>query len=108
MEKLDELLLKIDKFNKDRDWDKFHSPANLTKSISIEANELLECFQWDENNYDIEAVKEELADVLLYSYQLAIALKLDPIEICEKKMEKNNKKYPVEKAKGIATKYDKL
>ena len=54
---------RIRKFTIDRDWDQFHSPVNLAKSISIEANELLECFQWDEDNYDIEAVKEELAEV---------------------------------------------
>ena len=56
-----ETVKRIIQFTVDRDWDKFHSPANLAKSISIEANELLECFQWDENNYDIESVKEELA-----------------------------------------------
>ena len=64
MDKLELLKQRIDKFNKDRDWDKFHSPSNLSKSISIEANELLECFQWNDNEYDVEQVKEELADVL--------------------------------------------
>ena len=57
---------RIRKFTTDRDWDQFHSPANLAKSISIEANELLECFQWDEKNYNIAHVKEELADVIVY------------------------------------------
>ena len=66
VEKLDVLLKRIDKFNKVRNWDQFHSPSNLSKSISIEANELLECFQWDDENYDIENVKEELADVMNY------------------------------------------
>ena len=61
---------RIRKFTEDRDWDKFHSPANLAKSISIEANELLECFQWDEENFDINEVKEELADVLTYCQNL--------------------------------------
>ena len=61
-----ETIDRIRKFTMDRDWDQFHSPANLAKSISIEANELLECFQWDEDNYDINEVKEELADVLVY------------------------------------------
>ena len=63
MERLEELKQRIDKFNKDRDWDQFHSPVNLVKSISIEAAELLECYQWNDNA-DIEAVKEELADVI--------------------------------------------
>ena len=58
-----ETIKRIRDFTIDRDWDQFHSPANLAKSISIEANELLECFQWDENNYDLNEVKEELADV---------------------------------------------
>ena len=65
MDKLDELIKRIDKFNKDRDWDQFHSPVNLAKSISIEANELLECYQWNDNA-NIEDVKEELADVMNY------------------------------------------
>lgn len=61
-----ETIDRIRKFSEDRDWDQFHSPANLAKSISIEANELLECFQWNEENYDINEVKEELADVITY------------------------------------------
>ena len=59
MERLEQVMQRIDKFNKDRDWDKFHSPSNLSKSISIEANELLECFQWNDNEYDVEQVKEQ-------------------------------------------------
>ena len=65
---------RIRKFTTDRDWDQFHSPANLAKSISIEANELLECFQWDEDNYDINEVKEELADVLTISSSSKLSL----------------------------------
>lgn len=103
-----ENLERLRKFNKDRDWDKFHTPANLAKSISIEANELLECFQWEEDKYDIEEVKEELADVILYSVQMADKLNLDIDKICKEKMDKNEKKYPIEKAKGVATKYNKL
>ena len=99
---------RIRKFTNDRDWDQFHSPANLAKSISIEANELLECFQWDENNYDIEAVKEELADVLVYCRNMLDKLGLDEDEIVNAKMDKNEAKYPVEKAKGKADKYNKL
>ncbi len=98
----------LEAFNKARDWDQFHTPANLAKSISIESGELLECFQWDEEHYDFEAVKEELADVFAYALQLATTLHLDVKTIIEEKMVKNGKKYPVEKAKGRADKYDKL
>mgnify|MGYP003183953743 FL=1 len=108
MDRLDKTLQRIDKFNLDKDWNQFHSPENLSKSISIETAELLECFQWDENNYDLEAVKEELADVMNYCLQMALVLKLDSIEIINKKIDKNEKKYPVEKAKGVSTKYNKL
>ncbi|MCR4880261.1 MAG: nucleotide pyrophosphohydrolase [Bacilli bacterium] len=76
--------------------------------MSIEANELLECFQWDENNYDIEEVKEELADVLVYCRNMLDKLNLDEDEIINNKMDKNEKKYPVDKAKGRADKYNKL
>ncbi len=108
MNKLELLLERIDKFNKDRDWDQFHSPSNLAKSISIEAGELLECFQWNDTEYDIDAVKEELADVLNYCIQLTQVLNVDLIEIVNNKMDKTEKKYPVEKSKGNSTKYNKL
>ena len=108
MDKLEELMTRIDKFNKDRDWDQFHSPSNLAKSISIEAGELLECFQWNNDEYDIEDVKEELADVLNYCLQMCQKLNLDPIAIMNKKMDKTEMKYPVDKAKGVSTKYNKL
>ncbi|MCR5349411.1 MAG: nucleotide pyrophosphohydrolase [Acholeplasmatales bacterium] len=107
MDKLDELMKRIDKFNKDRDWDQFHTPVNLSKSISIEANELLECFQWNDDA-NIEDVKEELADVMNYCLQMCQVLDLDPVDIMNKKMDKTEKKYPVEKAKGVSTKYNKL
>ena len=80
----------IRKFIADRDWDKFHSPGNLAKSISIEANELLECFQWSDTDYDPEHEKESL-DVVRRA-----------------KMVKNAAKYPIEKVKGNAVKYDQL
>jgi len=108
MERLDILLKRIDKFTKDRDWGQFHTPENLSKSISIEANELLECFQWSNTEYDLEHVKEELADTMTYCLQMVLELKLDPIEIINNKMDKNELKYPIEKAKGLATKYNKL
>lgn len=99
---------RIRKFTTDRDWDQFHSPANLAKSISIEANELLECFQWDEKNYNIAHVKEELADVIVYCVDMLDKLGLDADEIVNEKMTKNEAKYPVEKAKGSSAKYDEL
>lgn len=103
-----ETIDRIRKFTEDRNWDQFHSPANLAKSISIEANELLECFQWDEENYDLEHVKEELADVLVYCRNMLDKLELDEDEIVNAKMTRNEQKYPVEKARGRADKYDKL
>ena len=100
-----ETIGRIRKFKEDRDWSQFHSPANLAKSISIEANELLECFQWDEENYDREHVIEELADVIVNCQDMLDVLELDVDQIVKDKMEMNEKKYPVEKAKGNATKY---
>ena len=108
MERLEKLKNRIDKFNKDRDWDQFHTPSNLAKSISIEASELLECFQWSDTNYDIENVKEELADVMNYCIQMSQVLGVDIIDIINTKMDKTEKKYPVDKAKGVSTKYNKL
>ncbi len=99
---------RIRKFTEDRDWDQFHSPANLAKSIVIEAAELLECFQWSDEEYDLQHVKEELADVIVYSQNLLDKLGLDADEIVNMKMTMNEAKYPVEKAKGKADKYDML
>lgn len=99
---------RILKFTEDRDWDQFHTPANLAKSISIEAGELLECFQWSDDSYDLQAVKEELADVMVYCIDMLDKLKLDADEIINAKMDKNEAKYPVEKARGNAKKYNQL
>ncbi len=103
-----ETIDRIRKFSEDRDWDQFHSPANLAKSIVIEAAELLECFQWSDEGYDLQHIKEELADVMVYSQNLLDKLGLDADEIINMKMEQNEKKYPVEKAKGKAAKYTEL
>ena len=103
-----ETIERIRKFTLDRDWTKFHSPSNLAKSISIEANELLECFQWSDTEYDLEHVKEELADVIVYCQDMLDVLGLDVDEIVNKKIEKNEAKYPISKSKGVSTKYDKL
>lgn len=99
---------RIDRFNKERDWDQFHTPSNLAKSISIEANELLECFQWNDTEFNRENVLDELADVTNYCIQMAQVLGVDLIDVVNTKMDKTEKKYPVEKAKGVSTKYDKL
>lgn len=116
---------RIRKFTADRDWDQFHTPANLAKSISIEANELLECFQWSDKDYDLQHVKiinskcvkqkaervfvaftYPLADVMVYCRNLLDKLDLDEDEIINMKM--NEAKYPVEKAKGSNKKYTEL
>ncbi|MDY5807712.1 MAG: nucleotide pyrophosphohydrolase [Lachnospira sp.] len=103
-----ETIDRIRKFSEDRDWDQFHSPENLAKSIVIEAAELLECFQWSDEEYDIQHIKEELADVLVYSQNLLDKLGLDADEIINMKMAQNEAKYPVEKAKGSSAKYNQL
>ena len=103
-----ETIDRIRKFTEDRDWDQFHSPANLAKSISIEANELLECFQWSDDQFNLEHVKQELADVLVYCRNMLDKLGLDEDEIVNAKMELNEAKYPVEKVKGSNAKYNQL
>ena len=104
----DQTIARIRKFTEDRDWDKFHSPANLAKSISIEANELLECFQWSDTDYSLQHVKEELADVLVYCRDMLDKLGLDEDEIVNMKMDQNEVKDPTEKAKGTSSKYNEL
>ncbi|RGF57938.1 nucleotide pyrophosphohydrolase [Roseburia sp. AF02-12] len=99
---------RIRKFTQDRDWNQLHSPENLAKSIVIEAAELLECFQWSDEKYDLQHVKEELADVMVYSQNLLDKLELDADEIINMKMAQNEAKYPVEKAKGKSDKYNQL
>ncbi|MCR5735037.1 MAG: nucleotide pyrophosphohydrolase [Lachnospiraceae bacterium] len=103
-----ETIDRIRRFSEDRDWDQFHSPENLAKSIVIEAAELLECFQWSGTDYDLQHVKEELADVIVYVQDMLDKLGLDADEIVNMKMDQNEKKYPVDKAKGSAAKYDQL
>ena len=101
---MEEIMDKIIKFQKERDWKKFHMPENLSKSISIEAAELLEHFQWGKE-YDVGEVSEELADVLIYCLYMVDSLDLDVKEIIFNKVEKNALKYPVEKSRGNAKKY---
>ena len=95
-----ELTNKVVEFTKERDWDQFHSPENLAKSICIEAGELLECFQWN-NLFDLE-------EVINYCILMADKLGVDAKQIVLDKMDKTARKYPVEKAKGVSTKYNKL
>lgn len=104
---MQELTKKVVEFTKERDWEQFHSLENLAKSISIEAGELLECFQWN-NEYDLEEVTDELADVINYCVLMANKLGVDAKQIVLDKMEKTAKKYPVDKTKGKSTKYNKL
>jgi NTP pyrophosphatase (non-canonical NTP hydrolase) len=104
---MDKAKSEVIQFTKDRDWDQFHSPENLAKSISIEAGELLECFQWT-NQYNRERVIDELADIVNYAILLADKLEVDIEEIVLKKLEINAKKYPIEKAKGKSTKYSEF
>ena len=104
----EETINRIRRFTENRDWDQFHSPANLAKSLVIEAAELLECFQWSDTDYDIQHVKEELADVIVYSQNMLDKLGLDADEIVNAKMSQNETKYPVDKAKGNAAKYTDL
>lgn len=96
------------KFLMTRGVNGMYSYACLAKSIVIEAAELLECFQWSDKDYDLQHVKEELADVIVYSQNLLDKLGLDADEIVTMKMNQNEAKYPVEKAKGSAAKYDQL
>ena len=106
MEK-DEVLQQLRSFVEERDWKQFHTPENLAKSISIEAAELLELFQWG-READESSIKDELADVLTYCVLLADQYGLDPYELVNQKLEKTKEKYPVEKSKGKSDKYDRL
>lgn len=103
-----ETMERIKKFRDDRDWKQFHTPSNLAKAISIEAGELLEEFLWDNDNFNLQNVKEELADVIIYCIHMANALDVNIEDIINMKMDKNELKYPVEKAKGKSTKYTEL
>ena len=113
MNGIKDLQNEIDRFSKERDWDQFHSPENLAKSISIEAGELLECFQWknleqvDEmiNSKKSVEIEEEMADILILLLNMADVTGINLIHAANAKLEKNDKKYPVEKSKGNAKKY---
>ena len=108
----EETINKILKFRDDRDWKQFHNPKHRAISISLEAAELLEVFQWSgadvSNEGKQDKIKEELADVVNYCVLMADACELDLDEIVQEKIKINERKYPVEKAKGRRDKYDKL
>ncbi|MEG0371838.1 MAG: nucleotide pyrophosphohydrolase [Clostridium sp.] len=101
---MDKILQEIRRIRDEREWGSFHTPENLAKSIMIEAGELLEHFQWD-NKYDLKEVSDELADVMIYCLSMADALGVSTEEIIRSKLKKNEKKYPVEQAKGNSKKY---
>ena len=103
----EELIAALRKFVSERNWQQFHTPENLAKSISIESSELLELFQWSEPS-SIEEVKDELADVLTYCILLADKYDLDVEKIILEKLEKTKAKYPIDKSYGSSEKYDRL
>ncbi len=102
-----DLVQQLREFVAERNWSQFHTPANLAKSISIEAAELLECFQWNDDA-NIDDVRDELADVLTYCMLMADGLGLDINEIVLAKLDESRSKYPVDKSFGTSTKYDRL
>jgi len=104
-----EIIETLIKFRNERDWEQFHNPKDLALAISIEAGELLELFLWKSpEEADREKVKKELADILAFSFLLAHKYDLDIKQIVLDKIKENSKKYPVEKAKGTAKKYNEL
>jgi NTP pyrophosphatase (non-canonical NTP hydrolase) len=103
----EELLAALRQFVAERDWNQFHSPENLAKSISIESAELLELFQWSQPS-SVDDLKDELADVLTYCFLLADKYDLDVERIILEKLEKTKSKYPIEKSLGSSEKYDRL
>ncbi|MBO3061411.1 MULTISPECIES: nucleotide pyrophosphohydrolase [Mammaliicoccus] len=112
MEDNNKILDKVNKFRDERNWRQFHNEKDLALSISLEASELLELFQWKTSEEVIankpERLAEELADVLIYSYMLADNLNFDINDIIEQKLEKNAQKYPIEKSKNSNSKYDEI
>ena len=112
MTNYNDIITQLIKFRDERDWKQFHDSKNLATAISIEAAELNELFLWktikESDEVDVEKIKEELADILAFSFLLAEKHGLDPFEIIADKIKLNAEKYPVDKAKGTATKYTDL
>ena len=110
-----ELAQKLREFAKERDWDQFHSPKNLTMALIVEVCEIIEHFQWlsEEESYQLnsnklEKIKEEIGDVIIYLVMLADKLGIDPVQAAKEKIEKNRKNYPANIARGSAKKYKEL
>jgi dCTP diphosphatase len=108
-----ELTLKLREFAKERDWDQFHSPKNLSMALSVEVSEIVEHFQWatekdslQPNHQKLAQIKEEIGDAQIYLARLADKLGIDPIDAAKQKLEKNKEKYPVELVKGKSKKYN--
>ena len=109
MSDIEQILDELRRFNTERDWDQFHNGKDLAIGLSVEASELLEAFLWKApEDVNMDKVREELADVLNYAFQMADKYNLDIKEIMLEKVRKNAAKYPVEKARGVATKYSEL
>ncbi len=110
MKTLDEVIQRLKEFRENRDWQQFHTPKNLALALSIEAAELNELFLWksEEEKVNQQRVKEELADVLSYAIYLAEHYGFDLVDIIDKKIDMNELKYPIEKAKGSSKKYNEL
>lgn len=109
MTDIEEITQKLREFTQERDWDQFHNGKDLAIALSIEANELLESFLWKSpDEAKPEKIREELADVLNYAFQMADKYGLDIKEIMLEKLRRNAEKYPVEKARGNAKKYSEL
>ena len=103
------LIKEIIKFRDERDWQQFHNSKDLAIALQLESSELLELFLWKENeNFDLSKLEEELADVFMYGLLLVEKHQLDFETIIRKKLNKNNLKYPADKAKGTAKKYNEL
>lgn len=106
---IEAILEELRRFNQERDWDQFHNGKDLAIGLSVEASELLEAFLWKSpEDVKMDKVREELADVLNYAFQIADKYNLDIKDIMLDKIRQNAKKYPIEKAKGIAKKYNEL
>jgi len=105
----EEIIASLKQFRNERDWEQFHNPKDLAIALSIEANELLELFLWkNSDDANKEKIKEELADVFAFAFLLADKYQYDVKEIVLGKIKKNGEKYPVNKSKGTAKKYDEL
>ena len=110
---MEDLIYKLRTFAKERDWEQFHSPKNLTMALSVEVSEIVELFQWMTEEQSkklspekVEKLKEEIGDVMIYLTKLANKFGIDPVDAARKKLEINEKKYPAGVVKGKAEKYD--